>query len=659
MARTLSIDIETYCELDLTKVGVYKYTSHPSFEILMIAYAFDDEQVEILDLYNGSGFNSNFRDFEYHLKHAGVIKSAFNANFERTALTRLFGFEMPPEQWRCTMIHATELGLPSSLGKVAEVLQLEDQKMDEGKALINYFSKPCKPTKANESRTRNLPDHDPEKWYRFKEYCKQDVETERTLRKRLERFPITENEQKLWELDQRMNDRGIRLDRQLMQQAIKIDAAHKKGIKAKLKELSGVDNPNSDSQIKDWIANRTDLNASEIGLNKADIADLIDTADDDEVSELLDIRAEMKKTSTSKYQAMERGIMDDDRVRGLLQFYGANRTGRWAGRLVQVQNLPRNYLQDLEYARELVKAGDYETLKMLFGNVPDTLSQLIRTTFIPEPGQLFYVSDFSAIEARVIAWLAGEKWRMNVFRTHGKIYEASASQMFGVPIEQITKDGPNYKLRQKGKVAELALGYGGSVGALIAMGALKEGLEEHELQPLVDAWRATSPTLVRFWWNIDAAAQEAITTGRITDAHNITFSVESGILFVGLPSGRRLAYIRPTVEAGKFGRDQIFFYGMDQTTKKWTKIDTYGPKLVENIVQAVSRDLLAHAMMKLESAGYNIVMHIHDEVVIEAPADDPEGTIDKINEIMGQGPDWAKGLPLGAAGFTSEFYMKD
>jgi DNA polymerase len=654
--RTLSIDIETHCELDLKDVGVYKYAEHPSFEVLMIAYAYDDGPVQIWDAYSKE---PEPRDLYYGLMEDTMIKTAYNANFERTCLAKHFRAAMPPQEWRCTAVHAATLGLPRSLGEVAQIVGLDEdkQKMKAGKSLIQFFSKPCKPTKRNGNRTRNLPHHDPERWALFLDYCKQDVEVERELRKRLERFPVLPQEQALWELDQIINDTGVLLDRTLVDSAVQVDKQYRDMLEKEAQIITGLDNINSLSQVKSWLDERVSLDMQDTGLTKASLGAIMDATDCPDAIRVLEIRAELGKTSTSKYHKMAEVQCNDDRARGLLQFYGANRTGRWAGRLVQVQNLPQNKLKDLRLARTLLRAADSEGLELLYGNVPDTMSQLIRTAFIPEPGNLFYVADFSAIEARVIAWLADQHWRMDVFRTHGKIYEASASKMFGVPLETITKDGPNYQLRQKGKIAELALGYGGSVGALTAMGALNMGLEQSELKPLVDAWRSANTDITALWWGVGEAAINAVQDKGVTYEHRgIHFKAESGFLFITLPSGRRLAYVRPRLEDDRWGRPALTYEGVDKT---WGRIDTYGPKLVENIIQAISRDLLGFSMLNLAEAGFKIVMHVHDEVIIEAPETAPEATLDKIIQTMSMAPGWAKGLPLTADGYTCDFYKKD
>ena len=657
MSRILGIDIETYCELDLLKCGAYKYVNHPSFEVLMLAWAYDDEPVQLVDYTAGEELPD--QELFSLLMHTGDIKTAYNANFERTCLAKHYKSPMPPEQWECTSVHALELGMPSGLGRVAEVLGLPQdlQKSKTGKALINFFSKPCKATKVNGGRTRNLPQHDPDRWQLFKDYCKQDVVTERAVRKVLEQFPLPLSEQFLWEVDQKINDRGVKIDRDFMVMAIDLDTLHGDTLYAEARELTQLQNPNSLPQLKSWIAEQTGLTIT--GLTKDDVPKIMAETDNTKVKRVLEIRGELGKTSTSKYHAMERCICDDDRVRGLIQFYGANRTGRWAGRLVQVQNLPQNKFVDLELARGLIKSGEFKALELLFGEVPSILSQLIRTAFIPSDGNLFYVADFSAIEARMIAWLAGEQWRMDVFNTHGKIYEASAAQMFNVPLETIAKGQENYALRAKGKIAELALGYGGSVGALTQMGALKMGLEEKELKPLVNTWRKTNAAITRLWWSVGDAAIEAVKFGRTTSTHGLEFQVESGILFIKLQSGRRLAYVRPHIKEGRYGKDQLLYEGLDQTKNKWAVIDTYGPKLVENIVQALSRDSLAFTLMNLDAVGYKTVMHVHDEAIVEHSDQDPDKTLKAIEDLMGKVPDWAAGLPLNAEGYHCNFYKKD
>ena len=650
---TLAIDLETYSDVDLKSCGVYAYTASPNFEILLFAYSLDGKPVTVIDLKSGEKIP---QDIMTLLTSPLVIKTAYNANFERTCIFRHFKLPVRPEQWRCTAVHAATLGMPPTLGEVAKVLGFPEdkQKMGIGYSLIRYFCIPCKPTKVNGGRTRNLPEHDPEKWKTFKEYCGRDVEVEQSIREKLKRFPIPEEEQSLWELDQQINDRGIKLDRELVIKAIECDAIYKEKLLIEAVNITGLENPKSVAQLKKWFLEVEGLDIE--SLNKKAIPGILQMAEDESTKRVIELRQEMSKTSTKKYDAMMKAIGVDDIVRGLLQFYGANRTGRWAGRLIQVQNLPQNKLKDLALARQLVRDGDFETLEMLFDSVSGTLSQLIRTAFIPNYKCKFIVADFSAIEARVIAWLAGEKWRLDVFETHGKIYEASAAQMFKVPIESITKGNP---LRQKGKIAELALGYGGSVGALTVMEALDMGLTEKELPDLVKVWRQANPKIVEFWWTVGNAAMKAIK--EMTSVHlqfGITISYESSMLFIKLPSGRRLAYVRPKIEPDeKYGRDGVTYEGTDQTTKKWGRIKTYGPKLVENIVQAVARDCLAVAMLRLDDAGYEINMHVHDEVILNVPKDND--CLDEVNAIMGLPIKWAPGLPLRADGFETEFYKKD
>lgn len=646
----LSIDIETYSSVDLPSCGVYAYASAPDFEILLFGYAIDDGSVKVVDLSQGEEIPESVIS---DLFNPEVLKTAYNANFERTCLAKYFGKPMPPEQWQCTAVHALTLGLPGYLDGVAKVLKLEQQKDSAGKALIRYFCMPCKPTKKNGGRTRNLPEHNAEKWKQFKEYCAQDVEVERDLRYKLSRYPIPKQEHKIWELDQKINDSGVLVDMQLVENAIACDEAYQESYFQETQKLTGLKNPNSVAQLKGWIKEATGETVK--SLNKEKVEEMLEETECETVKRVLELRQRMGKTSIKKYQAMERAVCPDGRVRGLFQFYGANRTGRWAGRLVQVQNLPRNSMPDLDLARQLLKAGEFELLELLFDSVPDVLSQLIRTALIPSLGHRFIVSDFSAIEARVIAWLAGEDWRMDVFRSHGKIYEASASQMFKVPIEKITKGSP---LRQKGKIAELALGYGGAAGALKAMGALEKGLKEEELPGLVDTWRAANPAIVQFWWDIGNAAMDAVKNKSTVQVHHgIEFSYESGGLFLKLPSGRRLCYVQPQIKPHhKFNKPTVTFMGTEQGSN-WGRIETYGPKLVENIVQATARDCLAAALLRLDKAGYKIVMHVHDEAVLEMP--DGEGSVEEAGEIMAQPLKWAPGLPLPADGFETGYYMKD
>jgi DNA polymerase bacteriophage-type len=648
--KLLSIDIETYSSVDLIKSGVYAYCESADFEILLFAYAIDDEEVEIVDLASGEKIPEGILKA---ITDPAVIKTAYNANFERTCLAKYFHQSMPPEQWRCASVHALMLGLPGYLDGVAKCLRLKDQKMKEGKALIRYFSVPCKPTKVNEGRTRNLPEHDLDKWATFKDYCKQDVEVERQIRKKLDSFPIPKIEQKLWELDQKINDEGVLIDNGLVTNAIQADKAFQDELFDEAVHLTGLENPNSPAQLKGWLLKQgIEVNS----LAKKNVEALMSEVENPEVKRLLELRQAMSKTSVKKYEAMERSICLDQRIRGLLQFYGANRTGRWAGRLVQIHNLPRNSLKDLQIARDLLKSGSYETLELLFDSVSDVLSQLIRTAFIPSKGHRFVVADFSAIEARVIAWLAGERWRMDVFQSHGKIYEASAAQMFKVPIETIDKGSP---LRQKGKIAELALGYGGSKGALTQMGALEIGLNDDELPELVSAWREANPNIVKLWWGIEAAAIKAVKEKAVVKMqYGLTFHYTKGILFITLPSGRSLAYVRPRIGIDeRFGKEQLTYEGTEQGSKQWGRIPTYGGKLTENIIQAIARDCLAVAMLRLDEVGYRINFHVHDEVILDVPIG--IGSMEEVENIMGQSINWAPGLPLGADSFETFYYKKE
>lgn len=643
--KNLSVDIETFSSIDLTKSGVYRYVEAPDFEVILLGYSVDGGDVIVLDLANGDVLPVEIREA---LLDDTVIKWAFNAQFERVCLSRYLGTWLKPDAWKCTMIWSAYMGLPLSLVGVGAVLGIEKQKLVEGKELIRYFSKPCKPTKANGGRTRNLPADAPDKWEAFKAYNARDVEVELAIQRRLKNFPMPDHEWRNYYLDQEINDRGIMLDMEFVREAIDLDTRSRSDLITAMRELTGLENPNSVTQLKSWLAEQDVKTES---LDKAAVKKLLKEVPA-QVGSVLEMRQSLAKSSVRKYAAMENAVCLDGRARGLLQFYGANRTGRFAGRLIQVQNLPRNNLPDLGQARGLVKSGDHETIEVLYDSVPLVLSDLIRTAFIPKPGCQFIVADFSAIEARVIAWLAGESWRNAVFADHGKIYEASASQMFGVPIEEITKDSP---LRQKGKIAELALGYGGSVGALKAMGALEMGLAEEELQPLVNAWRAANPNIVRLWWEVDKAASLAVRQRTTTHCYGLCFEFRSGMLFITLPSGRRLAYVKPKIGLNRFGRDAVTYEGIGNT-KKWERIETYGPKLVENIVQAISRDILCDAMRRLDDAGLSIVMHVHDEVVIEA---DDGVLLDEVCQIMSVTPHWAKGLILRADGFMCPFYQKD
>ena len=642
----LAIDIETYSEVDLPKCGVYAYTDHPSFEILLFAYAFDDEQTQIVDLKKGETLPQRVLQA---LMSPKITKVAFNAAFERTCISKHLGVHLSPVAWHCTAVQSAMLALPLSLDGVGEVLNIERKKLKEGSDLVRFFSLPCKPTASNGYRSRNLPQHAPDKWERFKAYCIRDVDAEREIRQKLHHYPIPATELELYCLDQEINDRGIMVDPVLVKHAIECDQQYKDYTTQRAYELTGLENPNSPSQIRDWLAAQ---GVETETLDKKAVKALLPEAGGD-VLEVLKLRLLMAKTSVKKYEAIERSICSDGRVHGLLQFYGANRTGRWAGRLVQVQNLPQNHIPDLELARELVKSGRYGDLDLLYESTPNVLSELIRTAFVPRPGTRFIVADFSAIEARVIAWLSGEQWRLEVFENGGDIYCASASQMFGVPVE---KHGQNAHLRQKGKIAELALGYGGSVGALIAMGALEMGLSEDELPELVQQWRSANPHITKLWWDVDAAAMKAFTEGVPTQVGQITFTRHSGMLFIQLPSGRKLCYVKPRLEDNRFGRKSLTYEGVGES-KRWTRIETYGPKLVENVVQAIARDILAQSMLRLRNAGFEIVMHIHDEAVLEVPLG--SSSVEEVCSVMGIAPDWAVGLPLRADGYECPFYRKD
>lgn len=646
MGRTLAIDIETYSDVDLISCGVYKYSSSPYFEILLIAYSVDDKETVCIDVANGEEPPKEFMEM---LFDDTVTKTAFNANFERTCFSNYYQHSFRPEAWRCTAVQAAMLALPLSLEGVGAALGLDKQKMTEGKELIKYFCSPCKATKSNGGRTRNLPKDAPEKWRQFKTYCIRDVDVEKQIRQRLAKFPIPKREQEIYCLDQRINDRGIMVDRNLVNHAVACDLLYKETATARAYELTGLENPNSVSQLKLWLKEK----GLEVdSLAKDTVKDLSMKAEGD-VQEVLKLRLATSKTSVKKYEAIDRSVCAENRVHGLLQFYGANRTGRWAGRLVQIHNLPQNHLPDLELARALVSEGRYEEVELFYESTPNVLSELIRTAFVAKPGCRFIISDYSAIEARVLAWLAGEEWRLQVFETHGKIYEASASAMFHVPIEEITKTSP---LRQKGKISELALGYGGAVGALTSMGALKMGLTEEELPGLVSTWRSANPHITAFWWAVDEAAVTAVRDKKPSKVGRVSFEYKSGILFVTLPSGRKLSYVKPRMMLNKFGREGLTYEGIGES-KKWMRLETYGPKLVENIVQAASRDILAEAMLRLEKEGFDIVCHVHDEVVLEVP--DGKSSVEEVNEIMAVNPVWTEGLPLKAAGFESPFYKKD
>ena len=645
MGRILEADIESFSDVDLVKCGVYAYADSPAFEILLFAYSFDGGETQIIDLAQGEKFPA---EVEEAIFDVSVTKTAYNANFERTCLSKYFGRYIPPESWHCSAVQAAMLALPRSLEDVGRVLGLDEQKMKEGKELIRYFCVPCKPTKANGGRTRNLPCHAPEKWELFKTYCKRDVDVEKSIRRKLHNFPIPESEMELYRLDQRINDRGVLVDMKLVRNAVSCERLHKEVVTKRAYELTGLENPNSVAQLKGWLG---DMGMEAESLSRKAVAEMI-AETDGEVEELLRLRLMLAKTSVKKYEAIERSACSDGRVHGMLMFYGANRSGRWSGKNVQLHNLPKNYLPDLELARDLVKQGRFEDIELLYDSTPNVLSELIRTAFIPKQGCRFVVADFSAIEARVLAWLSGEQWRLDVFTSHGKIYEASASSMFHVPMEEITKGST---LRQKGKLAELGLGFGGAAGALISMGALDMGLTEEELPPLVAAWRKANPHITQFWWDVDAAAVKAVTEKQKTKVGRIIFEYKSGILFITLPSGRKLSYVKPRMAVNRFGRDGLTYEGISEN-KKWSRIETYGPKLVENIVQGTARDLLAEAMLRVEKKGYPIVMHCHDEIIAEVP--EGTGSVDEMCEIMAVQPEWAEGLPLRADGFECRFYKK-
>ena len=659
--HTLSIDLETFSDVDLKKCGVYKYASSPNFEILLFGVSVDGGEVTVYDLASGDTVPE---EIIRALSDDSVIKWAYNASFERVCLSVWLRRNYPqyfssysieedtvrnyldPSSWRCSLVWGAYMGLPLSLEGIGKVLKLENQKMAEGKALIRYFCVPCKPTKANGGRTRNLPEHDPVKWSTFIAYNKRDVETEMAIQQKLSKFPVPDF---LWEeyhLDQEINDRGIQLDMVLVEQAIAIDERSREELSAKMRQLTALENPNSVQQMKEWLTKH----GLEVDcLDKKAVKELLKTAPP-ELAEVLELRRQLAKSSVKKYQAMQNAVCADGRARGMFQFYGANRSGRWAGRLIQLQNLPQNHMTHLEDARRLVRAGDYALLSALYDSVPEVLSELIRTAFVPRDGYKFIVSDFSAIEARVLSFLAGESWRLKVFAENGDIYCASASAMFHVLVE---KHGQNAHLRQKGKIAELALGYGGSVGALKSMGALEMGLAEEELQPLVDAWRTSNPNIVQLWWDVDNAVKTTVRQRLDTETHGIRFRYRSGMLFIILPSGRQLCYVKPKMGTNKFGGESVTYEGVG-STKKWERIESYGPKFVENIVQAISRDILMYAMRTLSHCF--IVGHVHDELIIECSMG---VSLDAICEQMGRTPPWIKGLNLRADGYETMFYKKD
>lgn len=648
--RFLSVDIETFSSVDLGKSGVYRYAESEDFEILLFGYSVNGSPVRVVDLACGENLPEEIRKA---ISDPTVMKWAFNAQFERICLSRFLGMPtgeyLDPVSWHCTMIWSATLGLPMSLAGVGTVLGLEKQKLTEGKDLIRYFCVPCKATKVNGGRTRNLPEHDWTKWERFKSYNLRDVETEMEIQKKLSRFPVPENEWRNYCLDQKINDRGVALDMELAHRAVQCDNQYREFYLRQAREITGLENPNSVLQLRDWLWERgVELDS----LSKNAVQDLLPDTDGD-VRKVLSLRQELAKSSVKKYTAMENLVCRDSRGRGLIQFYGASRTGRYAGKLLQVQNLPQNHLPDLETARALVQSGNFDALEMLYDSVPNVLSELIRTAIVPKKGCRFIVSDFSAIEARVLSWFAGEQWRLDTFTQGGDIYCASASRMFGVPVE---KHGINGELRQKGKQAELACGYGGSVGAMKSMGAVRMGVKEEELQPLVDAWRQANPRIVQFWWEVDRAAKTCVKQHVPTQVGKLRFEYQSGILFIQLPSGRRLAYAKPRMGENRFGGEAITYEGVG-TGRKWERLETYGAKCVENIVQGTARDLLALALLRLGEAGYPVVMHCHDEAICEVPIG--QGSVEEVNRIMAVAPEWAEGLPLKADGFETEFYKKD
>ena len=659
--QEMSIDLETYSDVDIKKGGVYRYSESENFEILLFAVSINNGPVTVYDLASGDTLPDDILDA---LTNDNIIKWAFNASFERICLSnwlrknypeRFVSYSIPedtvcnylnPESWRCSMVWSAYMGLPLSLEGVGAVLGLKDQKMKEGKDLIRYFCVPCKPTKTNGGRTRNLPEHAPDKWSTFKAYNVRDVEVELAIKERLAKFPVPDFVWDEYHIDQEINDRGIGIDMDVVTNAIAFDDRSKGEISDQMKEMTDLDNPNSVAQMKAWLL---DQGLETDTLGKKAVAEMIKTAPDD-LAQVLSLRQQLAKSSVKKYQAMENAVCKDGRARGMFMFYGANRTGRWAGRIIQLQNLPQNHMDDLAEARELVRQGDYDSLEMLYDDIPDTLSQLIRTAFIPKKGHEFYVADFSAIEARVLSHLAGETWRSKVFKENGDIYCASASAMFGVPVE---KHGQNAHLRQKGKIAELALGYGGSVGALKAMGAIEMGLTEDELQPLVDAWREANPNIVQFWWDVDNAVKTVVKLHTRTETHGIKFFWKSGMLFIKLPSGRTLSYVKPKMGENKFGGESVTYEGVG-STKKWERLESYGPKFVENIVQAVSRDLLMNAMKTLSHCF--ICGHVHDELIIECQS---KVSLDELCKQMARVPDWMPDILLRADGYTTPFYKKD
>lgn len=660
MQHHLSIDIETRSSVDIGKAGAYKYAQSPDFSILLFAYKWNDNPVEIVDLAQGECIPEWITRA---LQDPSVVKHAYNAAFEWYCLKRA-GFNTPLEQWRCTMVHGLYCGYTAGLDATGKAIGLpqDKQKLAIGKALIRYFCVPCKATKTNGGRPWNQPWHDKDKWELFKEYCRQDVVTENEILQRLDRFPMPQEEEELWQMDVRMNAYGVRVDSALIAGALYIDGISSQKLTDEAVGITGLKNPNSGAQLLPWLNSRMEKPIEDI--QKATIEELLDngTGLPKNVRRMLEIRQQLGKTSIKKYVAMDDARCADERVRGLTQYYGANRTGRWAGRMVQLQNLPRNYLSTLDYARKLVKQKNYNGLKLLYGNVPDTLSQLIRTAFIPSEGHKFVVADFSAIEARVIAWLAGEQWVNEVFATHGKIYEATASQMFGVPVERIAKGNPEYSLRQKGKVATLALGYQGGEAALIRMGALDMGLAEEELPDIKNRWRQANPRIVDLWYAIDRAAVQTVQTAQPQGIKSLIFALEGDLLFgqsfltIRLPAGRKLFYPKPFLKENKFDRPAVHYYTVGQNTRKWEVDSTYGGKLTENIVQAIARDCLAETLRRIEARGLQVVFHVHDEVIIDAPM---EVTVEEICDLMAEPIPWAPGLILKGAGFESNYYMKD
>ena len=648
--QKISIDIETFSDVDLIRCGVYKYADSPNFEMLLFAYAVDDGDVHIIDIAGGEELPE---EIIQTIKSDTVVKTAYNAQFERVCLSKYLklpeGEYLNPQSWYCTAVQAAELALPLSLADVGSVLGLERQKMTEGKELIKYFCVPCKPTKSNGNRTRNRPCHDINKWETFKKYCMRDVDVERQIADKLKMYPISDEEHRLYVLDQIINDRGVLVDSELAEQAVKLNSIQTAVAVEQAYMITGLENPNSVTQLKQWLKE----NGVEIeSLSKKAVKSLADETDGD-VSEMLKLRLLMAKTSVKKYEAVIRSVCSDNRVHGMMRFCGANRTGRWSGNILQPQNLPQNHLPDLTLARDIVKDGDFEMLDMMFGNVPNVLSELIRTILIPKPNHRFIVADFSAIEARVLAWIAGEQWRIDTFRNGGDIYCASASKMFKVPVE---KHGVNGELRQKGKISELACGYGGSVGALKNMGAVEMGVQENELQGLINDWRNANPHIVRFWYEVGNAAMKAIKEKTTVPLGKLVFAYERGILFIRLPSGRRLSYIKPRIGTNRFGGDSITYMGIN-SAKKWDRLETFGGKLTENIVQGTARDLLANALINAANAGYDTVFHVHDEIICEVP--NGYGSVDELCKLMCIKPEWADGLPLNADGFEYEYYKKE